>query len=76
METLKLYGVPASHPTDAVEAALRLKGLPYKRRDFLPVLHKAIMASGCSARARSCASSTSCNPSRRCSPPTRRLARV
>jgi glutathione S-transferase len=43
METLKLYGVPGSHPTDAVEAALRLKGIPYKRRDYLPVMHKAIM---------------------------------
>jgi glutathione S-transferase len=43
MTTLKLYGVPASHPTDAVEAALRLKGIPYKRRDYLPVVHKAIM---------------------------------
>ena len=43
MATLKLYGVPGSHPTDCVEAALRLKGLPYKRRDYLPVMHKALM---------------------------------
>jgi glutathione S-transferase len=43
MTTLKLYGVPGSHPTDAVEAALRLKGIPYKRRDYLPVVHKALM---------------------------------
>jgi glutathione S-transferase len=43
MTTLKLYGVPGSHPTDCVEAALRLKGLPYKRRDYLPVVHKALM---------------------------------
>jgi glutathione S-transferase len=43
MTTLKLYGVPGSHPTDCVEAALRLKGIPYKRVDYLPVVHKAIM---------------------------------
>jgi glutathione S-transferase len=31
---LKLYSVPASHPTAAVEAALRLKGIDYKRVDL------------------------------------------
>jgi glutathione S-transferase len=43
MTTLKLYGVPGSHPTDCVEAALRLKGIPYKRVDYLPVVHKALL---------------------------------
>jgi glutathione S-transferase len=43
MTTLKLYGVPGSHPTDCVEAALRLKGIAYKRVDYLPVVHKALM---------------------------------
>jgi glutathione S-transferase len=43
MTTVKLYGLPSSHPTDCVEAALRLKGIPYKRRDYLPVVHKALM---------------------------------
>jgi glutathione S-transferase len=43
MTTLRLYGVPGSHPTDAVEAALRLKGIAYKRRDYLPVAHKALL---------------------------------
>ncbi len=39
---LKLYVVPASHPSAAVEAALRLKGLEYKRVDLLPVVHKGV----------------------------------
>ena len=43
MTTVKLYGIPSSHPADAVEAALRLKGIPYKRRDYLPVIHKALL---------------------------------
>jgi glutathione S-transferase len=43
MTTVRLYGIPSSHPADAVEAALRLKGIPYKRRDYLPVIHKAFM---------------------------------
>jgi glutathione S-transferase len=33
---LTLYALPASHPCAAVEAALRLKSLPYKRVDLLP----------------------------------------
>jgi glutathione S-transferase len=40
---LKLYRVPGSHPSDCVEAALRLKGLEYDRVDLLPVVHKAVM---------------------------------
>jgi glutathione S-transferase len=40
---LTLYRVPGSHPSDAVEAALKLKGLEYKRVDLLPVIHKAVM---------------------------------
>lgn len=39
---LKLYVVPASHPSAAVEAALKLKGLDYKRVDLLPVVHKGV----------------------------------
>src|SRR3982751_6607603 len=31
---LKLYSVPASHPAAAVEAALKLKGIEYKRVDL------------------------------------------
>ena len=34
----KLYVLPGSHPCDAVEAALRLKGIDYKRVDLLPIV--------------------------------------
>jgi glutathione S-transferase len=36
---LRLYAVPASHPSAAVEEALRLKGLPYRRIDLPNGLH-------------------------------------
>jgi glutathione S-transferase len=36
----KLYVIPASHPCAAVETALKLKGIPYERVDFLPVMHR------------------------------------
>jgi len=39
---VKLYSVPASHPTAAVEAALRLKGIEYKRVD-LPNLSQRLV---------------------------------
>src|SRR3954447_4180608 len=38
--TAKLYVVPASHPCATVAAALDLKGLPYRRLDLVPALHK------------------------------------
>lgn len=38
--TITLYGLPASHPSAAVGRALELKGLAYRRRDRLPVVHK------------------------------------
>jgi glutathione S-transferase len=34
---IKLYVLPASHPCAAVEAALRLKSISYKRIDLLPM---------------------------------------
>ena len=37
-----LYVVPASHPCACVERALELKGIPFRRVDLLPVLHKAL----------------------------------
>ena len=37
-----LYAVPASHPCAAVERALQLKGIEYRRVDVPPVAHKAI----------------------------------
>jgi glutathione S-transferase len=35
--SLKLYALPASHPCAAVEVALHLKSIPYKRVDLLPM---------------------------------------
>ena len=37
-----LYAVPASHPCACVERALQLKGVAYRRFDWLPVAHKPI----------------------------------
>jgi glutathione S-transferase len=37
-----LYAVPASHPCAAVEKALQLKGLEYRRIDIPPVTHKLV----------------------------------
>lgn len=37
-----LYVMPASHPCAVVEAALRLKGIDYKRVDLLPLTQKLI----------------------------------
>lgn len=34
---VKLYALPASHPCAAVEVALRLKGIDYKRIELLPM---------------------------------------
>jgi len=36
--TVKLYVLPGSHPCDAVEAALVLKGIAYRRVDLLPIV--------------------------------------
>jgi glutathione S-transferase len=38
----KLYVIPGSHPCAAVEAALRLKAVPYQRVDWLPVIHRGL----------------------------------
>ena len=77
----KLYVLPGSHPCAAVEVALKLKSIAYKRVDLLPMSQVLVgrcataarpfracasAASGSSARARSCAASTSSSPSRRC----------
>lgn len=40
--TAKLYVLPGSHPCAAVEAALKLKGLEYRRVDLLPLTQRAI----------------------------------
>ncbi len=40
--TAVLYATPASHPCAAVERALQLKDLPYRRVELIPVLHRAV----------------------------------
>jgi glutathione S-transferase len=40
--TATLYAVPASHPCAAIELALNLKGIPFRRVDMIPVLHKPL----------------------------------
>jgi glutathione S-transferase len=39
----RLYVIPASHPSIAVELMLQHKGLPYKRTDLLPVISKGVL---------------------------------
>jgi glutathione S-transferase len=39
----KLYVVPASHPSTAAELMLKRKGLPYKRRDLIFVMHFGVI---------------------------------
>jgi glutathione S-transferase len=38
----RLYALPASHPSAAIERAIELKGLEYRRIDLIPVLHKPL----------------------------------
>jgi glutathione S-transferase len=40
--TAKLFAVPASHPCAAIEAALTLKAVDYRRIDMIPVLAKPL----------------------------------
>lgn len=41
---LTLWAVPSSHPVRTVELALEHKGVPFRRVDLLPVLHRAVLA--------------------------------
>ena len=43
MDKAKLYNIPASHPGFTVALMLDAKGIPYKRVDLLPVVHKAVL---------------------------------
>jgi glutathione S-transferase len=38
-----LFGLPASHPALAGELMLRYKGIEYRRVDFFPALHRALL---------------------------------
>jgi glutathione S-transferase len=42
MSAIRLYALPGSHPCAAVEAALRLKGIEYRRIDLLPTLERLV----------------------------------
>ncbi|HET8564965.1 MAG TPA: glutathione S-transferase N-terminal domain-containing protein [Solirubrobacterales bacterium] len=39
----RLYVIPASHPSIAVQLMLEHKGIPYKRTDLMPVVSKGIL---------------------------------
>jgi glutathione S-transferase len=39
----RLYVIPASHPSIAVELMLKQKGIDYKRTDLLPVISKGVL---------------------------------
>jgi glutathione S-transferase len=43
----KLYVIPGSHPSVTAQRFLEVKGIPYKRRDLIPVVSKGVVrASG------------------------------
>src|SRR6476659_5909490 len=39
----RLYVIPASHPSIAVQLMLDHKGIPYKRTDLMPVVSKGVL---------------------------------
>jgi glutathione S-transferase len=39
----RLYVIPASHPSVAVQLMLEHKGIPYKRKDLMPVVSKGVL---------------------------------
>ncbi len=39
----RLYVIPGSHPSIAVELMLEHKGIPYKRKDLMPVVSKGVL---------------------------------
>ena len=43
---IRLYGLPGSHPTMAVQAMLERKGIDYRRIDLVPFLARAIVRRG------------------------------
>jgi glutathione S-transferase len=38
-----LYAIPASHPCAAIERALQLKDVPYRRVELIPIVSRAVM---------------------------------
>lgn len=43
---IRLYGLPGSHPTMAVQAMLERKGIEFRRTDLVPFLARAIVRRG------------------------------
>ncbi len=43
MKSARLYVIPASHPSIAVQLMLDHKGIPYKRTDLMPVVSKVAL---------------------------------
>jgi glutathione S-transferase len=43
MKNARLYVIPASHPSIAVQLMLEHKGIPYKRTDLMPVVSKVAL---------------------------------
>jgi len=39
----RLYVIPGSHPSAAVQLMLEHKGIPYKRKDLMPVVSKGVL---------------------------------
>jgi glutathione S-transferase len=40
---VRLYTIPGSHPGVAVQAMLKVKGIPFKRTDLFPVMQKLVV---------------------------------
>jgi glutathione S-transferase len=40
---VRLYVIPASHPSTAARLMLEHKGIPYQRTDLMPGIHKAVL---------------------------------
>jgi glutathione S-transferase len=40
---VRLYVIPASHPATTAKLILEYKGIPYKRTDLMPGIHKAVV---------------------------------
>ena len=42
----RLYVIPGSHPAMSARLMLEHKGIPYKRRDLMPVISKGVLKAG------------------------------
>ena len=51
---VRLYVIPASHPATTAKLMLEYKGIPYKRTDLMPGIHKAGAEGAADSRATRC----------------------